>query len=228
MRVLVVEDEPRIAETIKQTLEEEHLLVDVAYDGAAGLRLASERQYSMIVLDLMLPGVDGWTICRELRARRDTTPVLMLTARDTVQDRVQGLQMGADDYLIKPFDVRELRARVHAVLRRSAVHKTPVIRVADLVLDTSARTVTRGGNKLTLTGREYLLLEALARNEGRVLTREVILERVWMGEGAYSNTVDVHIWLLRKKIDEEHPIKLIQTIRGFGYVLRGPEAEALA
>jgi two-component system copper resistance phosphate regulon response regulator CusR len=223
MRVLLVEDEPLIAAAVKQGLEEDHLIVDVAHDGTTGLRMAGDRAYSLFLLDLMLPGTDGWTICRDLRARRDTTPILMLTARDAVTDRVQGLTMGADDYLTKPFDMRELKARVRALLRRGEVHKTPVINVADLSIDSATRTVTRAGKKVTLTGREFTLLEALARNEGRVLTREVILERVWMDEESYSNTVEVYIRTLRKKIDDEHPVKLIHTVRGSGYTLRRPD-----
>jgi two-component system copper resistance phosphate regulon response regulator CusR len=170
----------------------------------------------------MLPGIDGWEVCRRLRDIRDTTPIMMLTARDSVRDRVHGLEIGADDYLPKPFDFAELIARVHALIRRDRVHRSRVIHIDDLVIDTGTRTVTRMGQQISLTNREYTLLEALASREGQVLTREAIMERVWMDEDSYSNTVDVYIGLLRKKIDSGHDVKLIQTAHGVGYVLRGP------
>ena len=226
MRILVVEDEESIARVVQRGLQEERYEVDVAHDGTEGLHLATERAYALIVLDLMLPGVDGWQICKELRSRRDTTPILMLTARDAVSDRVKGLETGADDYLPKPFDFTELLARVRALLRRDKVHKSRVIKIADLEIDTGAHRVTRAGQEIALTPREYSLLEALAANEGRVLTREVIQERVWMDEESYSNTVDVHIGTLRRKIDSGHPVRLIQTVHGFGYTLKVPEREA--
>jgi DNA-binding response OmpR family regulator len=220
MRILVVEDESPIAAVIKRGLEGARYSVDVAADGAMGLEMALESPYALIILDLMLPRMDGWQVCTELRDRRIATPILMLTARDAVSDRVRGLEMGADDYLPKPFDFSELLARVKALLRRERLHKAPVIRVADLEIDTGAGIVRRGGLEIRLTRREYTLLEALAANEGRVLTREAILERVWMDRDSYSNTVDVHVGLLRKKIDAGHDIKLIQTVHGLGYTLR--------
>lgn len=223
MRVLLIEDERAIAAVVKRGLESARFSVDVAADGETGLKLALESPYSVIVLDLMLPGRDGWSICRELRDRRVTTPILMLTARDTVEDRVRGLETGADDYLPKPFDFTELLARIRALLRRDKVHKARVIRVADLEIDTAAGRVSRGGQEVHLTRREYSLLEALAANEGRVLTREVILDRIWMDEESYSNTVDVHIGLLRKKIDAGQVVKLIQTVHGVGYTLKSPD-----
>jgi DNA-binding response OmpR family regulator len=171
----------------------------------------------------MLPGMDGWAICRELRERRRGVPILMLSARDAVPDRVRGLDLGADDYLPKPFEFPELLARVRALLRRDKVHRTRVIRVADLVLDTGQRQVTRAGKDIALSRREYDLLEALAGHQGQILTREVIQERVWADEDSYSNTVDVYIGLLRKKIDNGHAQKLIQTVRGVGYTLRIPD-----
>lgn len=225
MRVLVIEDEPAIRAVVAQGLEEARFTVDTAADGSEGLRMAIEEVYSLIVLDLMLPGIDGWRICETLRKRRDTTPILMLTARDAVNDRVRGLEMGADDYLPKPFDFAELLARVRALLRRENIHKGRTIRVADLEIDTALRRVTRGGQEATLTPREYALLEALAANEGQVLTREVILDRVWMNEESYSNTVDVYIGMLRKKIDAGQPVKLIQTVHGLGYTLKVPMRE---
>ncbi len=227
MKILLIEDERAIAEVIKQGLEEAHYVVEVAYDGATGLNLALVGTYSLLILDVMLPRQDGWSVCQALRARRDTTPILMLTARDAVQDRVRGLEMGADDYLPKPFDFDELLARVRALLRRDRVHKTRVIRIADLEIDTGVRRVTRAGQEVSLTPREYTLLEALAASEGQVLTREAIQERVWMDEESYSNTVDVYIGMLRKKIDSGHEERLIHTVHGLGYTLRGPESEEI-
>ncbi len=225
MRILLVEDEAAIAAVVRRGLEEARFAVDVAEDGETGLRLALERAYDLIVLDLLLPKRDGWSVCAELRARRNTTPILMLTARDAVEDRVRGLETGADDYLPKPFAFPELLARVRALLRRDKLHKGRLIRIADLEIDTAAARVRRGGEEIHLTPREYTLLEALALNEGRVLTREVIQERVWRDEESYSNTVDVHIAVLRKKIDAGRPVKLIQTVHGLGYTLRAPDAE---
>jgi len=226
MRILVIEDEAPIAAVIKRGLEGARFSVDVAGDGEAGLQMALGEEYGLIVLDLMLPKRDGWSVCEALRARRVTTPILMLTAREGVADRVRGLEIGADDYLPKPFDFTELLARVRALLRRDKVHKAGVIRIGDLEIDTSASRVTRAGQEIHLTKREFTLLEALAANEGRVLTREVILERVWMDEDSYSNTVDVYVGQLRKKIDAGHDVRLIHTVHGVGYSLRGPEAEA--
>ena len=223
MRILLIEDEAVIAEAIQQGLEEAHHAVDWAPDGDTGLRLASDGGYALILLDLMLPGRDGWSICRTLRARRDATPILMLTARDAIDDRVRGLDLGADDYLPKPFDFNELLARVRALLRRDAVHKGRVIRVADLVIDTKQRRVLRGTEEVALTPREYSLLEALALRESQVLTREVILEHVWMNEESLPNTVDVYVGMLRRKIDTGRDVKLIRTIHGLGYSLRAPD-----
>jgi two-component system copper resistance phosphate regulon response regulator CusR len=225
MRILVIEDETGIANMICRGLEQARYTVDVARDGTQGLEKALENTYSLIILDLMLPGIDGWRVCEELRSRRDKTPILMLTARDTVEDRVRGLDTGADDYLPKPFDFQELLARVRALLRRDKMHRARIIRVADLEIDTAQRRVTRGGIEIGLSHREYELLEALAAHESRVLTREVIQERIWMDEESYSNTVDVYIGMLRKKIDAGHSVKLIQTVRGAGYTLRLPEGE---
>lgn len=227
MRILLIEDEPSIAEVIAQGLEQAGHAVDTAYDGRLGLHMAQQNQYALLLLDVMLPGMDGWTICETLRRQRDTTPILMLTARDAVQDRVRGLDTGADDYLPKPFDFSELLARVAALLRRDQVHKTRLIRVADLEIDTRQRRVTRAGQEIALTPREYSLLEALAGREGQVLTRDVIQERVWMDEDSLSNTVDVYVGLLRRKIDAGHAVKLIQTVHGVGYILRAPHPEEM-
>jgi two-component system copper resistance phosphate regulon response regulator CusR len=228
VKLLLVEDDEVIAEVVKAGLEEARFQVDVAEDGARGLELALTGEYGAIILDLMLPGRSGWQICETLRKRRVATPILMLTARDTVEDRVRGLELGSDDYLSKPFDFAELLARVRALLRRDKVHKSGVIRIADLEIDTGAARVRRAGHDIHLTPREYSLLEALAVNEGRVLTREVIHDRVWQDDESYSNTVNVHIALLRRKIDSEHEVKLIQTVHGFGYMLRSPELEEAA
>jgi DNA-binding response OmpR family regulator len=227
MRILLIEDDPGIARLIQRGLEAANYTVDVARDGQTGLELAVERTYQLILLDIMLPGRDGWSVCEELRAQRHRVPILMLTARDAVQDRVRGLDTGADDYLPKPFDFQELLARVRALLRRDKMHKARVIRIADLELDTAQRRVTRAGAEIALSHREYDLLEALAANEGKVLTREAIQERIWMNEEAYSNTVDVYIGMLRKKIDAPHKVKLIQTVHGVGYTLRRPAAEEI-
>jgi DNA-binding response OmpR family regulator len=225
MKVLLVEDEAGIANMIRRGMESAGYGVDIAADGVTGLTMARENLYGLIILDVMLPGRDGWSICRELRNERSRVPILMLTARDSVEDRVRGLDMGADDYLPKPFDFKELSARVRALLRRDKVHKTRVIRIADLEIDTAQRKVSRAGVEIGLSHREYELLEALAAHESQVLTREVIQERIWMDEEAYSNTVDVYIGMLRKKIDAGHAVKLIQTVRGVGYTLRLPETE---
>lgn len=223
MRILIVEDEAAIAGMLRQGLENARYTVEHAADGVTGLMMASENTYNLILLDVMLPGMDGWRVCEELRRRRNRVPILMLTARDAVNDKVRGLDAGADDYLPKPFDFNELMARVRALLRRDRVHRTRVIQIADLLIDTSQRTVTRAGVEVGLSHREYELLAALASSEGRVFSREVIQEQVWGNEAAIQNTVDVYIGMLRKKIDSGHPVKLIHTVHGAGYTLRAPE-----
>jgi DNA-binding response OmpR family regulator len=228
MKVLVIEDDVGIGKVVRRGLETANFQVDLAPDGATGLKLALENPYNVIILDLMLPKLDGWHVCQELRSQRNRTPVLMLTARDAVEDRVRGLDLGADDYLPKPFDFTELLARVRALLRRDKIHRTRIIRVGDLEIDTAKRRVSRAGRMIGLSHREYELLESLAANEGRILTREAIQERVWMAENSFSNTVDVYIRMLRKKIDAGHPIKMIQTVHGVGYTLRLPETEAIS
>lgn len=223
MKILVIEDDRLIREVITRGLEEDPLYtVETASDGTAGLRLALEGDYAVIVLDLMLPGVDGWRICEELRTRRNRTPILMLTARDAVPDRVRGLEMGADDYLTKPFDFDELLARIRALIRRDKLYKARVLHIADLEIDTGIRRVVRGGTEITLTPREYALLEALAMNEGRAMSRDAIQYRVWNNEETTSNTVDVYIGMLRKKIDADNPVKLIHTVHRLGYMLKAP------
>lgn len=224
MRILVIEDETAISRVIKRGLEQAGFVVDAATDGKSGFELALDGVYALIVLDLMLPRMDGWAVCEELRRNQIQTPILMLTARGAVEDRVRGLDIGADDYLPKPFDFSELLARVRALLRRDKVHRARVFRVADLEVDTAKRRVTRGGVEIGLSKREYDLIEALAANEGQVLTREIILDNVWGNDESYSNTVDVYIGLLRKKIDAGRDDRLIHTVRGFGYALRRPES----
>ena len=225
MRILVVEDEISIADLIREGLGEANYSVDIVGDGLTGLEMAQEQTYHLILLDVMLPGMNGWQVCEALRARRNRVPILMLTARDGVQDRVRGLDAGADDYLPKPFDFQELLARVRALLRRDKVNRTRTIRVGDLEIDTAQRRVTRAGVEIGLSHREYDLLEALAGYEGKVLTRDAIQERIWMNEEAGGNTVNVYIGMLRKKIDANHSVKLIQTVHGVGYTLRLPERE---
>src|SRR6266508_3342991 len=209
MKILLIEDEPGIAAVIRQGLVEAGYDVDVAEEGIAGLNMALRGEYALVVLDLMLPGMDGWQICQRLRARRNTVPILMLTARDAVDDRVRGLEMGADDYLAKPFVFRELKARVLALLRRDRIHKGKTLQIADMEIDMEAQRVTRAGQEIVLTQREYRLLEALATREGHVLSREMIQLQVWRDDESYSNTVDVHISALRRKIDSDRGGKLI-------------------
>jgi DNA-binding response OmpR family regulator len=226
MKALLVEDDRVIAREIARVLEREGFQVQIEHDGERAIERGLIGAFGIIILDVMLPGQDGMTICRELRSHGCAAPVLMLTARDAVDDKVLGLEAGADDYLPKPFDARELVARVRALLRRDSVHKTAMIRIADLEIDTAARSVRRGGREIRLTPREYTLLEALARNEGRTLTREVILESVWGNDESLEGTVNYHVASLRKKVDEGFSARLIQTIHGFGYSLRRPETGA--
>ncbi len=220
MRILLVEDEKALADVIRLGLEQAGYTVETVYDGASALEIGTERQFGAIVLDIMLPKLSGIQVCEELRLRRITTPILMLTARDSIKDRVKGLEVGADDYLIKPFDFSELRARVEALLRRDKLNKAQIIRVSDLEIDTKNRLVKRAGHDIALTPREYTLLEALARREGQVLTRDTILENVWLDEESLSNTVDVYIGTLRKKVDANSSVKLIHTSHGLGYMLK--------
>jgi len=220
MRILLVEDEEALGSVIKLGLEAARLTVDWVTDGVAGMEQARSGDHDLIVLDVMLPGRDGWSICEELRSRRIRTPILMLTARGDVEDRVRGLELGADDYLSKPFAFPELRARVRALLRRDKTHRTRIIRIADLMIDTLTRRVERAGREVTLTPREYSLLEALALREGEILTREMIMERVWDAPDSYSNTVEVHIAALRRKIDGGAALRLIHTVHRYGYTLR--------
>ncbi len=222
MRILVVEDERKVANFIRQGLAEEGHAVEVAADGTAALDLILEGPpYDLIVLDVMLPGRDGFAVLKTLRERRVQTPVLLLTARDTVSDKVAGLDLGADDYLTKPFAFEEFLARVRALLRRGSQQRAPVLRLADLTLDPATREVTRAGRRIGLTAREYALLEYFLRNAGRVLTRPMIAEHVWgLDFDPESNIIDVYVGYLRRKIDTEKERPLLHTVRGAGYVLK--------
>lgn len=224
MRVLLVEDETKMLDFLSQGLQEQGYAVDVADNGDDGLHWALNFPYDVIVLDIMLPGKDGLTVCRDLRDRRITAPVLMLTARDTVDDRVAGLDCGADDYLVKPFALRELLARIRALARRDSVQKSSTMSVGELRLDTLTHTARRGDHLIDLSSKEYALLEFLMRHPNQVLSRALIAEHVWSYDYAPdSNVVDVYIRYLRKKIDDDYPEKYIRTIRGSGYQLVDPD-----
>jgi heavy metal response regulator len=221
VRLLVVEDENKVASFIKKGLEEEGYAVDLAADGEAGLAMALERVHDLIILDIRLPKMDGLQVLQMLRRDKITTPVLLLTVRATIEDKVLGLDAGADDYLTKPFAFQELLARVRALLRRRAETEPSVLQVGDLSLDPARRTVTRGGVKIDLTAREFSLLDYFMRNPGRVLTRTMIAEHVWdYSFDTSTNVIDVYVNYLRKKIDAEREPKLLHTVRGVGYVLR--------
>ena len=221
MRILLVEDDKKVASFIHKGLEEAGYAVAVAPDGEAGLFMGLDRVHDLIILDVMLPKKPGFQVLRELRQGSVATPVLLLTARDTVEDKVQGLDAGADDYLTKPFAFAELLARVRALLRRRAEARAPTLQVADLVLDPATRSVTRGGQPITLTNREFALLEYLLRNPGRVLTRAMIADHVWdYNFDTGTNVIDVYVNYLRKKIDAGREPKLLHTVRGAGYVLK--------
>jgi len=221
VRILLVEDDRKVASFIRKGLMEEGHAVDVAPDGETGLAMGLDRPHDIIVLDVMLPGKSGVQVVRELRQAKVATPVLLLTARDAVEDKVQGLDAGADDYLTKPFAFAELLARVRALLRRGATTQVPLIQVADLTLDPARRTVKRGGEPIPLTNREFALLEYFMRNPGRVLTRTMITEHVWdYSFDSATNVIDVYVNYLRRKIDAGRERKLIHTVRGVGYVLK--------
>jgi heavy metal response regulator len=222
MRILVVEDEQKIARFIRKGLGEEGYAVDIARDGEEALSYASSAPYDLIILDLLLPRVDGITVCRRLREFNLTVSVLILTAKDSIEDRVTGLDAGADDYLVKPFAFAELLARIRALLRRPRNATPNILQVADLVLDVTRHRAERNGTPIDLTPKEYSLLEYLIRNRCQVLTRTQILEHVWDYDFyGGSNIVDVYIRYLRKKIDDGHDKKLIKTVRGAGYTLCG-------
>lgn len=224
MRILVVEDERRMAELLRQALVEEGYTVAVAMDGREGLSMAETGGFDLIVLDVMLPGLSGFEIARRLRASRNQTPLLMLTARDSTKDLVEGLDTGADDYLTKPFSFEVLLARVRAVSRRGPIPQPVFLEVAGLTMNPGTREVHRGGRPIELTRTEFAILELLMRSAGRVVTRDALIERVWGGDSDIaSNTLDAFIRLLRARIEEPGQTRLIRTVRGVGYSLK-PEA----
>ena len=223
MRLLVIEDEQKVANFIRQGLEEEGYAVDHAADGVSGLQIGLEGLHDVIVLDVMLPRLDGLSVLQQLRQANVATPVLLLTVRATIEDKVLGLDAGADDYLTKPFAFEEFVARVRALLRRRAETAPPILQVADLALDPARRVVSRGGRKIDLTPREFALLDYFMRNPDRVLTRTMIANRVWdYTFDTTTNVIDVYVNYLRKKIDSGHDSKLIHTVRGVGYVMKEP------
>ena len=222
MKVLLVEDDRSISGFITKGLKEMHYAVDAAFDGEEGLHLALSRPYDMIILDIMLPGIDGWEVLESMRKEKVQTPVIILTAKDAKEDVVKGLELGADDYLVKPFSFAELLSRIKAILRRGRPDTDlSIITVGDLTLDLINRTVRRNETNIELSGKEFMLLEYLMRNGGQILTRTMILERVWgYNFDTGSNIIDVHINHLRNKIDRDREPKLIHTIKGVGYVLK--------
>jgi len=229
MRILIAEDDTALAGFVRKGLEAEHYAVDVSADGEQARALASELDYDLIVLDLNLPRLDGVAILKHVRGKKPNVPILVLTARGKVEDRVQCLDIGADDYLVKPFSFSELSARIRALLRRSRLPSESVLTVEDLKLDRVERRVTRGSRAVDLTSKEFALLEYLMRNAGRRVTRAMIIEHVWnLSFDSSTNLVDVYINYLRRKVDDGSPRKLIHTIRGVGYELSGPTEVANA
>lgn len=224
MRILVVEDNKHLSDSLRMTLEDDGYAVDTAYDGLDGEEMALMETYDIILLDIMLPHKDGITVCKELRNKRVNTPVLMLTARDALDDRVSGLDSGADDYLVKPFEVDELRARIRALLRRESSSKSPLLRVGDLTVDPATHAVERAGKSVELTAKEFSLLEYFMRHPNHLISREMAESHLWSYEHLVSsNVVDVYIRRLRRKIDDPYEEKLFETVRGAGYRLRVPE-----
>ena len=220
MRILLVEDEPRMANVIAKGLREHSYAVDVAADGDAGLYQTSINDYDLIVLDVLLPNRDGFEVCRELRSRGTTTPILMLTARATIDDRITGFDAGADDYLTKPFSFRELLARIRALLRRDTHLRPDVFQIEDLTVDSASHRVSRASREIDLTAKEYALLEYLASRQGQLVSRSDIAAHVWDDSfDPFSNTIEVYINRLRKKIDDGHSTRLLHTRRGEGYIL---------
>lgn len=220
MRILIIEDNTTTADYLCQGLKENFFLPEVAYDGQEGLFLATHNQYNVIILDVMLPIVDGWSLIKIIRQNNPNTPILFLTARDTVEDRVKGLELGADDYLIKPFAFSELLARIRSLLRRTQPQTTDVLQIADLKLDVQAHTVQRSGMYINLTAKEFMLLSLLMNRKGEVLSRTYIAEKVWdINFDSDTNAIDVAINRLREKMDKHFDNKLIHCVRGVGYVL---------
>jgi heavy metal response regulator len=221
MRILLVEDEKKIASFIERGLKEQRYIVDVAHDGQKGSVLADVNDYDLIILDVMLPEVDGFSLCQEIRKKKGAVPILLLTAKSKVSDKVRGLDGGADDYLTKPFEFEELLARVGALLRRKTAQKNNKLQIGNLELDQLKHTVKRGGKEITLTSKEYALLEYLMVHSGQVVTRTMISEHVWNEDfDSFSNVVDVYINHLRNKIDKGFKKPLINSIRGTGYILK--------
>jgi two-component system copper resistance phosphate regulon response regulator CusR len=221
MRVLIVEDEKKVAAFIKKGLEEETYAVDVAYNGEDGLHMGMENQYDLIILDLMLPVINGLEVLSRLRENKTDTPILLLTAKDSVEDKVTGLNTGADDYLTKPFAFSELLARIRVLLRRGKAETKTVLQIKGLSLDLVGHKVKRDDEEIELTGKEYSLLEYFMRNQGKVLTRTMIAEHVWdYNFDSITNVIDVYVNYLRNKIDTGHEPRLIHTVRGVGYVLK--------
>jgi len=226
MRILVIEDEKKVANFIKKGLEEEHYAVDTAYDGESGLYMAEVNEYDLIVLDLMIPKIDGLEVLRRVRGNRNNVPILVLTAKDSVEDIVRGLDAGCDDYLTKPFEFLEFLARVRALLRREKIDKEPILRIDDLTLSLVTHKVMRRGKEIELTAKEYSLLEYFMRNPDKILTRTMISEHVWDYHfDSMTNLVDVYVNYLRNKIDKGSELKLIHTVRGVGYLLSASRRE---
>lgn len=221
MRVLIIEDHPTTVAYLYKGLHEHQFIPEIASDGAQGLYLAQNQSYSAIILDIMLPKMDGWEVLKKLRASRSQTPILCLTARDSIEDRVKGLELGADDYLVKPFAFSELNARLNTILRRKSPSPSQVTTIADLIIDPSKHRVIRGQRLLTLTSKEFMLLHLFSTHLGRVLTRTFIAEQVWdIHFDCNTNTIDVAVKRLRDKVDQQDDeVKLIHTIRGVGYVM---------
>jgi len=225
MKILIVEDDKRTGDYLKQGLVEASFVVDLARDGLDGLHLARTGDYDLVLLDVMLPGMDGWGVLQGIRAAAKNMPVLFLTARDQVDDRVKGLELGADDYLVKPFAFSELLARIRSLLRRGKTVEPELLKVADLELDPLRRRVTRGGKRIELTAKEFALMELLLRHRGEVLPRSLIAAQIWdMNFDSDSNVIDVAVLRLRAKVDHDFEPKLIVTVRGMGYVLELPES----
>ncbi|MFA7282037.1 MAG: heavy metal response regulator transcription factor [Sterolibacterium sp.] len=224
MKILIIEDQQKTGDYLKQGLSEAGFVTDLARDGMDGLHLALSEPYDLVVLDVMLPSLDGWKILETLRRAGKDMPVLFLTARDQVADRVKGLELGADDYLVKPFDFAELLARARSLLRRGKTKEPELLRVADLELDLLRRRVSRAGRRIDLTAKEFTLLELLLRRQGEVLPRSLIASQVWdMNFDSDTNVIEVAVRRLRAKMDDDFEPKLIRTVRGMGYVLEGPE-----
>ncbi|TXI45946.1 MULTISPECIES: heavy metal response regulator transcription factor [unclassified Methylophilus] len=224
MKILIIEDETKTGDYLKQGLSEAGFVTDIMRDGIDGLHMAMTEDYDLIILDVMLPGMDGWQVVKTVRQIGKEMPVLFLTARDQIEDRVKGLELGADDYLVKPFDFSELLARVRTLLRRGKIKEAEVLEAADLKLDLLRRRVSRAGKRIELTSKEFSLLELLLRRQGEVLPRSLIASQVWdMNFDSDTNVIEVAMRRLRMKVDDDFEPKLIQTIRGMGYVLETPE-----